>query len=107
MSDTRSFESLALNPADLAPGDARSADFDWNQLTLHLISRPDDPMFEPTYQKLWDEFGSHDSMEQRGVIFSRLTWNPAQPIDRWCMLYRLMAVCKDGKPIAAHAPTVV
>jgi len=111
MPDTRpqpaTVESLTLSPTDLAPGDARSADFDWNGLTLHLISRADDPLFEPAYQKLWDEFGSHDSMEQRGVIISRLQWNPSQPLDRWCFLYRLIAVCKDGKPIAVRDCTAM
>jgi hypothetical protein len=107
MPDTRPPENLVIDPADLSPGDARSAGFDFSPFTLHLISRHDDPVFEPAYQRLWDEFASHDSMEQRGVIISRLKWDPAQPIDRWCFLYRMIAICHAGKPIAVRDCTAM
>src|SRR5262245_8900389 len=96
MADTPPGETLVIDPADLAPGDMRSATFDFSPLTIHLISSADDPMLEPSYRRLWDEFSHHHSMEQKGVIIARLAWDPTKPVDRCSFLYRMIAICKDG-----------
>lgn len=106
MPDTR-VETLSIERADLSPGDQRSADFDFSPLSIHVISRADDPLLEPCYRKLWDEFSYDHSMEQKGVIISRLNWDPTRPIDRWSFLYRMIAVCKDGVPIAVRDCTAM
>ncbi|MCS7033776.1 MAG: hypothetical protein NZ561_07245 [Phycisphaerae bacterium] len=107
MPDSGSDEALVIDPADLAPGDRRWADFDFSGLTVHLIDRPEHPLFEPCYQKLWEEFSHHHAMEQQGVIIARLAWDPSRPTDRCSFLYRMIAICKDGVPVAVRDCTAM
>lgn len=107
MADTRPVETLAIVPTDLAPGDARFADFDFGPFTLHLIRSSSHRLFDEAYRKLWDEFASHGAMEQRDVIVSRLQWKPEQPFGAWSYLYRIIAVVKDDKIVAVRDCTAI
>lgn len=100
-------ESLNIDPADLAPGDARAASFDLSPFGLHLIRSSSSPLFDVVYQKLWDEFGSHGGMETRDVIVSRLAWNPASPLGDWSLLYRMIAVTLRERVIAVRDCTAI
>ena len=63
----------ALLAADLAPGDSAAADFDWASLRVVRIRRPDHPLLEPVYCRLWREFGARGEMETRPVIAPRFS----------------------------------
>src|SRR5215470_19861209 len=70
----------ALIADDLAPGDTAAVELDWSGLALTRIRRPDHPLFEPAYQRLWEEFGARGEMERRSAIEARLGWHPLRPI---------------------------
>lgn len=95
-------QQLAVIPTDLAPGDARAASFDFSGFELHLIRSSSHPLFDQTFRKLWDEFASHGGMETRDVIVDRLHWNPARPAGAWSLLYRMIAVSRLGRIVAAR-----
>jgi len=64
--------SWPVTTRDLAPGDEKSALLDLAPFDLARIRRMDDPLFEQAYERLWEEFGPKDEMEQRDVIERRL-----------------------------------
>lgn len=98
-------QQLSINPSDLAPGDARdgrAAGFDFSPFEVHLIRSSSHHLFDESYRKLWDEFGSHGGMEARQVIVDRLHWNPARPIGPWSLLYRMIAVSYQQRVVAVR-----
>lgn len=90
-----------FDPADLAPGDAKSAAFDVTQVEVRRIAAPDDPLFEQAYARLWEQFGSSDEIESREVLGRRLAWDPAQPRDGFAMQYDLLLVRDRAGAFAA------
>jgi len=61
---------------DLAPGDLKAGALDLTRFDLALIRRRDDPLFEPAYVRLWEEFGPRDEMEPREVLEQRFHPGP-------------------------------
>lgn len=84
--------NFLFDPADLAPGDAKSAAFDASQVSVARVASRDDPLFEQAYARLWEQFGAAAEIETREVLGRRLAWNPAQPRDGFAMKYDLLLV---------------
>jgi len=61
---------------DLAPGDLKSTTLDLAQYDLASIRATNDPLFEPAYARLWEEFGPKDEMESRAVLDRRFHLGP-------------------------------
>jgi GNAT superfamily N-acetyltransferase len=97
----------ALIPADLAPGDVASTDFDWTSLRAVRIRRADHPLFEPAYRRLWQEFGARGEMETRAVIEARLRCDPRRPGDRAALLYEILAVQSGDDLVAVRDHTAI
>ena len=92
---------------DLAPGDRRSANFDWSQLELVVIDTPAHVQFGRCYDRLWDEFGDRGEMERRSVIAQRLRWEPALPQRGYSLLYEMMAVLAGDTLLAVRDHTAI
>src|SRR5688572_20303521 len=86
--------------SDLAPGDDRSAAFDWSGIDVSFVRGTDDPLFPRAYSFLWNTFGHKGELEQQAVLAQRFTWNAAKPINGWSMCYE-MIVLQSGGMIAA------
>ena len=97
----------ALLAADLAPGDSAAADFDWASLRVVRIRRPDHPLLEPVYCRLWREFGARGEMETRPVIDARLRGDARGAGDRPALLYEILAVESGGDVIAVRDHTAI
>jgi hypothetical protein len=95
------------DPTDLAPGDRRSADYDWTGATIHRIRSTAHPWFERAYECLWAEFGGRAEMEQHGVIEARLAWDPRRPVAGHALLYEVVAVERDGTLAAVRDHTAI
>ncbi len=93
--------------ADLAPGDARSIDFDTGRVEVRRVESRDDPLFEPTYARLWEQFGASHEIESREVLGRRLAWNPAVPRAGFAMRYDLLLVGSEGDFVAARDHTAI
>jgi GNAT superfamily N-acetyltransferase len=98
---------LALLAADLAPGDSASTDFDWASLRVVRIRRPDHPLLEPVYSRLWREFGARGEMETRPVIDARLRDDARGAGDRPALLYEILAVESGGDIVAVRDHTAI
>jgi hypothetical protein len=90
-----------LTAADLAPGDARSANFDLDPLDFHFIRDSTDPWFDAGYDVLWDEFGQKHEMENREVILQRLRRRPAETGDGFSFRYEMAVITDSEEKIAA------
>jgi GNAT superfamily N-acetyltransferase len=86
--------------ADLAPGDDRSAAFDWRGIDVQFVRGTDDPLFTRAYSFLWEHFGTKGELEQQAVLAQRFAWEPGRPVNGWSMRYE-MIVLKSGGMIAA------
>ena len=87
--------------ADLAPGDARSADFDLDPLEFQFVRDPADPWLNAGYEVLWREFGSQHEMESREVILQRLRRHPVDVRDGFSFRYEMAVVTDAEEKIAA------
>lgn len=96
-----------MNPADLAPGDLRSAQADFRGFELRQIASAEDPWFAPAYEQLWKEFGAKDELETRDVIADRLRWDPASTTDGCGFLYELLLVTKGAEFVAVRDHTAI
>jgi len=96
-----------MNPADLAPGDAKSATLAWTGYELHRIRSIDDPLFSKAFDPLWNEFHASNEMEQPEVIDRRMRWNPATLVNGIALLYEMLLVTKDGEFIAVRDHTAI
>lgn len=86
--------------ADLAPGDARSAELDLAAFAVHRIRSRDDAHFDAAYRPLWAEFGAKNEMERRETLAARFRLAPA-------MLYEMILVEKDGAFAAVRDHTAI
>jgi hypothetical protein len=94
-------------PADLAPGDARSAEFDTGSVEIARVESAEDPRFEFAYARLWEQFGASHEIESRAVLGRRLAWNAAEPRAGLAMRYDLLAVQSAGAFVAARDHTAI
>src|SRR5687768_300618 len=91
----------SLDPHVLAPGDGRSAGFDWTRLRVHRITSESHPRFEEAYRRLWEKFGPCGGMEQQQVIRARLRWGGP-------MVYEMVLVeTSEGGFAAVRDHTVI
>jgi len=65
-----------VTTCDLAPGDLKAANLDLARFDLARIRHSDDPLFEPAFLRLWEEFGPKDEMEPRAVLERRFHFGP-------------------------------
>lgn len=96
---------LAFNPADLAPGDTKSAALDVTGLEVARVPSADDPLFEIAYSHLWEQFGAAHELETREVLGRRLGWDPAVPCEGFTMRYDLLLVRSGGVFVAVRDHT--
>ncbi len=92
-------KKLEWLPADLAPGDAKSAGLDLSGFQLVRIHSATHPLFEEAYQKLWAEFGARNELEQRAVLMRRFQWAPARPVSGCALRYE-MILLRSGEKFA-------
>lgn len=93
--------SWPVTTRDLAPGDEKSAQLDLARFDLARIRRSDDPLFEPAYHRLWEEFGPKDEMEQREVLDRRFQLGP-----RFLYEMALVRVGDDFVAVRDHTATL-
>jgi hypothetical protein len=96
-----------MNPADLAPGDTKSAGLDWKGFDLHRIRSTDDPLFATAFDPLWHEFDASDELEEPEVLSDRMKWNPATLVSGIALLYELLLITKDGQFVAVRDHTAI
>src|SRR5215204_1304412 len=87
-------------PADLAPGDTKSAGLDLAGFEVHHIRAYADSYFDAAYQRLWAEFGVKNEMERRETLAARFALAPD-------MLYEMVLVQKDGHFAAVRDHTAI
>jgi hypothetical protein len=87
-------------PADLAPGDAKSAGLDLLGFEVFHIRSHTDPRFDAAYQPLWAEFGLKNEMERRETLAARFALAPR-------MLYEMVLVQKEGRFAAVRDHTAI
>lgn len=85
-----------FSASDLAPGDGRSATFDFAEMQVSEICSSSDPLFALAYGALAAEFGIGESMELPEVIARRMAWQ-----SRIGMQYGLFLVRDAAGEIAA------
>lgn len=90
-----------FNPADLAPGDAKSATFEPATVAVQRVTSRDDPWFEFAYARLWAQFGASGEIETREVLGRRLAWDAAPRRDGFAMRYDLLLVRDPGGAFVA------
>jgi GNAT superfamily N-acetyltransferase len=97
-----------FHPADLAPGDGKSAAFDAGSVEVARVTSRDEPLFEFAYARLWAQFGAAAEMETREVLVRRLAWDATQPRDGFAMRYDLLVVRdRAGAFVAARDHTAI
>lgn len=98
--------ALWMDPANLAPGDAKSLEGDWTGFELHNIRDTRSPEFDVAFGALWSEFGSVGEMEQADVLARRMAW-AAEFRDGAALHYGLSLVVRSGEFVAVRDHTVI
>jgi hypothetical protein len=98
---------VPLITSDLAPGDQRSASFNWDEMERLRITSPEDPLFHQIYEKLWEEFGAKGEVEQKEVLSQRLCWDPSKMDSGYSLGYELIGVFKRGIFVATRDHTAI
>jgi GNAT superfamily N-acetyltransferase len=93
---------IVLLPDDLAPGDARSREFDFADFTINRIRSTTDPLFHDAYDRLNEEFGHKHEIETLAVLADRFSLHPAHLIDGTSFYYEMLLVRRDGEFAAAR-----
>lgn len=96
-----------LIAADLTPGDAPAIDFNWAGLDIVRIRRPDHPLFQAAYRRLWEEFGPRGEMEKQPVIETRMGWHPQHPLNDHALLYEMIVIAAGGAIVAIRDHTAI
>ena len=91
---------IVFSPADLAPGDTRSAAVDLTPFRFDRIRSVSDPLFDPAYARLWEEFGAKDEMESRETLERRFGLAPR-------MMYEMILVRRDDQFVAVRDHTAI
>jgi len=84
-----------ISTRDLAPGDSKSATLDLAPFEIACIRSTSDPLFEPAYARLWEEFGAKDEMERRETLDLRFRLAPR-------LLYEMVLIQRDGEFVAVR-----
>ena len=90
-----------MDPADLAPGDKKSAHADMSRVELHRIASADDPLFGMAFGALWAEFGHSGEIESAEILAGRLLRESPD------MRYEMILLTSGGKFAAACDHTVI
>ena len=93
-------DPLSFVPADLAPGDARSAGIDVSAFQTDRIRGIDDPLFEIAHAALLAEFGAKNEMERAETLALRFALAPR-------ILYEMILVRRDGEFIGVRDHTAI
>jgi GNAT superfamily N-acetyltransferase len=93
--------------ADLAPGDAPAADFDWSGMRITPIRSAAHPLFHAAYARLCAEFGPRGEMETEDIIRARLRHDPSSPVDGRALVYEMLVVEADGAIVAVRDHTAI
>lgn len=94
-------------PSDLAPGDVKSLERDWSDVTLHDIDSDEEREFDRAYGALWSEFGPSEEIEQAAVLARRLRWS-GEELQHGCALrYDLMMVTSGDEFAAVRDHTAI
>ncbi len=96
-----------MNPADLAPGDAKSLERDWSDITLRRIESGEDPHFAEAFDALWQEFGEADEVEQAPILAERLRWTGHEVREGCALRYRMMLLTAHGRFAAVRDHTAI
>jgi hypothetical protein len=96
-----------MNPADLAPGDAKCVGRDWTGFELRRVRDTESEDFQTAYGALWAEFGAKHEMEAVDVLTRRLQWNPRELLNGRGLLYELLLVTKDGAFVGVRDHTAI
>jgi len=89
--------SIELLSADLAHGDGKALELDCRDLEIARICASHDPLFAVAYERLWEEFGHHHTVEPREIIVQRLAWNPATALGNYWLRYEMILVRREGR----------
>jgi hypothetical protein len=84
-----------ISTRDLAPGDSKSAALDLALFEIACIRSTSDPLFEPAYARLWEEFGAKDEMERRETLDLRFRLAPR-------LLYEMVLIRRNGEFVAVR-----
>lgn len=98
---------LGLHASDLAPGDAKSCDFDLSRIQIHRVEQSQDPWFEKGYNVLWAEFGARHEMEQKHTLCQRLKRKASEVIHRYSFLYTMIVITAEEQIVAVRDHTVI
>jgi hypothetical protein len=94
-------------PGDLAPGDTKSLERDWRDVTLHRVDSAEEPEFDMAFGALWSEFGAAGEIEQPAVLAKRLCWPKGLVQQGYALRYDLMLVTSDGEFCAVRDQTAI
>jgi GNAT superfamily N-acetyltransferase len=100
-------QSFELISADLAPGDSKALDLDLREFHVARICASDHPLFDAAFERLWGEFGSHNTMESREIIAQRLGWHPATAIGNYRLRYEIIFVQRQNQFVAVRDHTAI
>jgi GNAT superfamily N-acetyltransferase len=92
---------------DLAPGDERSAAFDWTGIDVEFVRGTADPLFPRAYSFLWEHFGGKGELEQQSVLAQRFGWDPSRPIKGYALLYEMIVLRSAGDIAAVRDHTAI
>lgn len=96
-----------IDPRDLAPGDLSPHPDLPENIRLHEIETPDDPLFDLAYKLLVGEFRAAGEIEPRDVLAHRLRLRPDHLVNGCGLNYQLMLLNVDGEWAALRDHTAI
>jgi hypothetical protein len=96
-----------IERADLAPGDSSPHPALPRGLTLHVVESPADPLFEPAFKLLENEFAAKGGTVTREIVKARMHRKPAQPVNGCGMLYNLILLMVGDDCAAVQDHTAI
>src|SRR3954470_21250185 len=93
--------------ADLAPGDDRSAEFDWTGIEVRLLRGIDDPLFPRAYSFLRETSGRLGEREQPDVLAHRFEWAPTEPVNGCALRYEMLVLLSGDRIVAVRDHTAI
>ena len=98
---------LVAGKGDLAPGDHRSAQFNWQGFDRIQPISILDPIFKLSYERLWREFGEKGELEKEDVLSDRMKWNPSEIDDGYSYSYFMNVIMNGSDWVAVRDHTVI